>query len=559
MVQHNNVQPSSSSSTPGVSGHSTGGSGKGSRLLPYPPIVGEAELFHPRPRMGVGVGGLASGLEDGLEDGDVDEGGDETVYHSALEIQTEIADSENGGDGSPAATSEEAPGSGNEIKIDIETRVGSDATDGVEGEEEPSIQDLLLAQPQTRPGVEAWEMELGETVKRISSNGSSAAAAAASSISSIGGTKTRTRPRKRELMGEIGRKSGKMHEVGGLSKKTMAGVLGPEFFEAPDSVASCVEGDTAVDDKGLKVTVPFPGSASAPSISRQSALDERESTIAILESSLNVRESCIAERDSLITERESSITERESSLDIRESSITSRESTISKLECDITARESALTTYESEIQRRMGDIERREMGVEKRESEVEKREQEVSEREMRVGRREVEVKEWYERKLSEIDERVLVVDPPALVTASSPTLVAPTCTCITNKSKKWPPSPMEFARRLCATFLLPVLGEERTSGLLLLPGDNEAANSSSTSSSSSTTSTSTTTTTSSSSATLPGVPFWGLKRDVFLNRLLGATAAGGGSFLVLVGIGICVIFLRGVVRRVLWVGGFGRM
>ena len=507
--------------------------------------------------MGVGVGGLASGLEEGL-DGDVEEEGDETAYHSALETQTEIADSENG-EGS-TATFEETPSSGNENENDTETRVGSDATDGVEhpekekeeGEEEPSIQSLLLAQSPTRPrtvsGVEAWELELGEAVKRISS--SAAEIAGGGSISSIDGTKTRMRPRKRGLMGEIGRRSGKMSEGDGLSKM-MTGVLDPELFGTPNPDAACAESDT-VDDKGLEASLSSPCSAasastsSAPSISRQSALDERESAIAILESSLNIRESSIAERDFLVTERESSITDRESSLDIRESSITSRESTIAKHESAITARESVLSTHESEIQRRMGDIQQREMEVEKRESEVEKREQEVSERETRVERREEEAKEWYQRKLNEIDEKVLVdVPPPVTASASSSTPVASssTCTCATAKSK-WPPSPMEFARRLCATFLLPVLGEERMPGILL-PG-NGANSSTSTSSS----------TTSSPSPTV-SVPFWSLNRDFFLNRLLRATA-GGGSFIVLVGIGICVIFLRGFVRRVLRVGGFGR-
>jgi hypothetical protein len=200
----------------------------------------------------------------------------------------------------------------------------------------------------------------------------------------------------------------------------------------------------------------------------------------------------------------------------------------------------------------MGDIQR-EMEMEKRESEVEKREQEVSEREMRDERREVEVKEWYQRKLSEIDESVDGPSPITASAASSSNPVASTCTC-TNAKSKWPPSPMEFARRLCAAFLVPVLGEERTPGILL-PG-NGAANSSTSSSTttSSSTSTSTTSTTASpSSPTLPGVPFWSLKRDFSINRLLGATA-GGAFWWVLE----CVIFLRGVVRRVLRVGGLGR-
>jgi hypothetical protein len=106
---------------------------------------------------------------------------------------------------------------------------------------------------------------------------------------------------------------------------------------------------------------------------------------------------------------------------------------------------------------------------------------------------------------------------------------------------------MEFARRLCAAFLVPVLGAG-----ILLPG-NGAANSSSSTTTSSTSTSTTSTTATSSSPTLPGVPFWSLERDFFINRLLGATA-GGAFWWVLE----CVIFLRGVVRRVLRVGGFGR-
>ena len=654
MVQHNNVQPPSSSSTPGVIGHSTGGSSKGSRLLPYPPIVGEAELFHPRPRKGVGVNGLAGELESRLEDGDVE--GDETIYHSALDIQTGIDDSENGGGGegstSTATSDEETLGSGNAG----ETRIGSDATDGDEhpekakenDDDEPSVQDLLfprksLTRPRVISGVEAWERELGETVNRINSSGISTAATATGggSISSIGGTKTRLRPRKREVIGEIG----KMSELDGLSKKL-----------------------NAVDDNG---SATLASTSSAPSTSRQSALDERESKIAILESSLNVRESSIAERDSLLTERESSIidressiADRESSLDIRESCLVSRELTTSKLESDLTDLESALTSYDSEIQRRMGDMEQLEMEVEKRASEVEKREQElfecetrvekrvsevvkreqeiteresgvemrgfemekwerdvseretgvekresgvdkreqevsqcemgvekreaevenreqevseretrlekrgfeaekreqdVSERETRVESREVEVKEWYQRKLSEIDERVLAVDDPTTTTTTTTLASAASSSGLeascTTKSK-WPLSPTEFARRFCATFLRPVLGEDWTPEILL-PG-NGASDSSTSSSTTSSTSTSSSSTTTTSSPTHLGVPFWSHKRDFFVNRLL--TTAGGGSFLVLVGIGICVVFLRGVVGRVLRAGpgGFGR-
>ena len=624
VVQHN-------SSPGGVGSHSTGGGGSKGRLLPYPPIVGEAELFHPRPRMGMGVVGLAGGLEDGLDEGD------ETVYHSALEIQTESADSDEEGS---ATSPKKILASGNETENGNATE-GADlsekAKEAREGEE-PTVQDLLPLQSQTRPrtisGPEAWEMELGEIVKRIDSSGSSATtpapAASGSIIPSVGGTRTRTRPKKRELMmSEIKR----MGEVDGLSeggskKKMMmisggGGVLDPELFETSDLAVSSAKGGDAVDGQA---SVPLPDSASSRSAlderessiaerestitkrestiaerestvtereisiaereksiterestiaeqesavteressfterestiterestvtERESSITERESTIIVLESSLNVRESSIAELESLITERESSVTDRESSLDIRESSIVSRKSTISERESAITARESALTTHKFAIKRQMGDIQQREVEVEKRESEVEKREQEVE-------RREVEVKEWYQRKLNEIESRVLVDVPPSISVA------APASTCTCAGTLKWPPSPMEYARRLCATYLLPVLGKERTPGFLLPTSDNGAGapfNSPTITSASTSMTETTTTTTKTKTKTFSVLPYWSFKREFFLNRLWGATV-GGGSFIVLVSIGICVILLRGFIRRVLRVGGFWR-
>lgn len=553
----------------------------------------------------MGVGGLAGGLEDGLN-------GDETVYHSALETQTESADSETGGGEEGSATSfEETP--------EYEAGVASNVTYGVEppieGREERSIQDAQL-QPQPRiiSGVGAWDAELDETVKRTSGN-SAAAATPSGSTMSAGGTKTRTRPRKRDLM--IRRTSGKKSEVddlseGGSTKEMTTGVLDLESFEAP-----AAENDID-DDKGLKTSIPLLDSTASAStaaslsasISRESVLDERESSIAERESSIAERESTIIALESSLNVRESSIAERESLITKRESSITSRESTISEHESTLTARESILSTDKSEIHRRMGDIQQREVEMEKRESEVGKREQEASEREMKVKRREEEVNEWYQGKLAEI-ERVLVNVPPPIPASTVPFSPAPSWTRIAKS--EWLPSPMEFASQLCTTFLLPVLGEQRTPAFLL-PGNRVASssNSSTTTSVSTTTLPPTTTTTktpfarskwppsptefarrlcatfllpllgeertptfllpstgvdssSKSSAGTsvstttppPKTPLWTVKRDFSLNRLLRATV-GGGSYIVFMSIGICLILLRGVVRRVLRVGGYWR-
>ena len=527
VVQHNiNVK----SSTPG--GHSPGG-----RLLPYPPIVGEAELFHPRPRMGLGVGGLASGLQEGLD------GGENSDFKPG-----------GGGEEGPAA-GPETPASGND---DVDIGFESETTDGDKGvkdpekpEEEPSILDLLLGEPQPRSravsGVEAWEMELGETVKRISSNGSSAAVVdGAGSIRVIGGSKTR-RPRK--LTAEIGKKNGRKNgEVVGLEgEKKMTGVL--DLFGVPDQVGA----EGSVDDNRLKASsIPLPDSdASATtdaSIIRQSALDERESSLADresniveLESSLNVRESSVAERESCIAERESSIAERESTIVGRESIIAERESSLDIRESSITSRESSIAQHESvitadtsEIQRRMIDVQRRELEVDKRESEVKQREQEVSEREIKVERREQKTR-----------ERKLVEDGPPIPTSPA---------CTSTVKSNWPPSPIEFARRLCATLVLPVLGKERTPGFLL--GDNTVDESAAPTTTSTHAASSTTPPLATPPPPPPVILSSSLRSDLFLNRLLKIT--GRGSYFVLVGIGVCVILLRGMIRRILRVGSLGR-
>ena len=579
MVQHNHIGVPSSS-TPG--GATTAGGGSTGRPLPYPPIVAEAELFHPRPRMGLGVGGLAGGLEDGLDKdggqvkGGGGGGGDESAYYSALETQTESVDSESGKGTMGGSEEEESTVVRSGTLGSNEPGFGTEATgkrdnipEKVAEAEEPTIQDLLLAQPQAASqshsisGVEAWEMELGETVKRISNSsaaGGAGGGGGGGDTTSLkmsvggGGSKTRTRPRKREMvMGEIGRKSGRAGAGLEGGRKRITGVLDPELFEAPDDGPD----GGFVDGNELKAgSIPVPdssastfASASAPVpastsafILGESVLDERESTIVERESSLDIRESSVAER-------ESAVNERESCLDCRESSITQRESTITTTD-----------NTSGEIQQRIFAVEKRELDADKRESEVEKRERDVSEREIKVERREEEVKEGYQGKLVEV-ERVLlkvpVVDvapPIAITSTSNSTLASSTCT---SKSG-WSASPIDFARRLCTTFLLPMLGGEGTPG----SGDDgsnrvdECASSSNSSSTTATTTSISTPPASSSTSPRPITPppplvaSWSVQRGFFLNRVLGS----GGSYVVLMSIGICVVLLRGIVRKILAVG-----
>ncbi|PPQ84193.1 hypothetical protein CVT24_004178, partial [Panaeolus cyanescens] len=181
---------------------STGSAGK--RLLPYPPIVREAELYHPRPKRVIGVwdgeeeqgdkdkeGGKdkeekGNNEKEKEKEGDAVDRGSTSGSGSGVEgyitaLQTPAASSSSSSAtlSSSSLSSAELSGLDNGVEDD-----GGDADadktfrvkvhgedEGEEGGEELSIEELLkrdVGTGKTVQGAEAWEMELGETVKRIS-------------------------------------------------------------------------------------------------------------------------------------------------------------------------------------------------------------------------------------------------------------------------------------------------------------------------------------------------------------------------------------------------------
>lgn len=137
-------------------------------------------IHHPGPRPGVGVEGLVGYFDLPTGDGvlrDTSGSGDgsdvppssDNIHHAgaAPEPETETkTETEGGYDTAPSSSS-----SPSQSSLSIEDSGGGG------DEDEPSIADLLLlshspAHPITVKGAEAWELELGETVKRAGMGGS---------------------------------------------------------------------------------------------------------------------------------------------------------------------------------------------------------------------------------------------------------------------------------------------------------------------------------------------------------------------------------------------------
>src|SRR6266545_8018801 len=127
---------------------------KSKRLLPFPPMTGETHLHHPKPRRLIGT-------NTGVADLDSNDDNDNSGGISATDVTTY------GTEGYETAL---------ETQSESESVVSTKTVqqhDEVKDAEQPSIQELLVAAEVqtcfTKPisGVEAWELELGETVKRI--------------------------------------------------------------------------------------------------------------------------------------------------------------------------------------------------------------------------------------------------------------------------------------------------------------------------------------------------------------------------------------------------------
>lgn len=334
MVQHNPASPSNSGSS-------------GKRLLPYPPVMGEAQLHHPKPRRLVGT--TTGADEDGLE---------------------ELVEGNSGAGGGYESESESRLGTlkGSSVPI-FSSGTSADADDTTEGyvtafddqsqsgtsvyepaEDELSIEDLLASEEQDssfKPlsnsisGVEAWEMDLGDTIKRIREE--------------TGG-----------INSSVNAKRGSSGSVAEIGRKAGRGMNG--------SMGSRRAGVDGIKRRGIMGLFEFPGEIPVPeedsSPAAPVALVENHSA----EDALAERERLVAARETAVLLREEAVTEGEQSAALEWSTWRERQA----------SEEERLEIRLKEISGQSDELEQREKVLNSREEELQKKDQELKDREDEV-------------------------------------------------------------------------------------------------------------------------------------------------------------------------------
>jgi len=438
------------------------GDSKGKRLLPYPPVTAPAQLHHPRPRRLVGTN---TGVADlGAEE--------ETGYESGVEGQDGTTSATSGTDGYNTAFETQSEGES----------VVSNGTVHHQEEEELSMQALLAGQPIIPgpiTGVEAWEMELGDTVKRIG-----------------GGADPHANGKNAGSVSEIGRKTGRNAGTTGARRKPDGvkrdGLMG--LFSAPVEESPSVKQNGTEDEDRARL------------------LDEREATLSLREQEVQRREEAVSRREDVVTVQEIEMLEKKTSSDNHWTSmnaqLATRDTQFEERDRALQAKERALSLKEAEVSLKETQMLKQEQEARLQLDGLNRREAEVQEERVRLGNK--------ERVLDELAEKESI------------------------DAALWP-VPVGLLRKCWGTFVLPIVGEERTPGFLStkpsqlsnpgLRSPSEASTSSSQGESDST-----------RPAPYQTSP-WNVKRDAILGR------RAGGGYLVLMSIGVCVVVLRALGRR----------
>lgn len=311
---------------------------KSKRLLPFPPMTGETQLHHPKPRKLIGTNTGVADLDSSDDSGgigttDATTSGTEG-YETALETQSE---------------SESVDSTGKVEHI------------GAKDAEQPSIQELLLVEPQTsKPisGVEAWELDLGETVKRIGGDMSSNGRAGGS-------------------VAEIGRKAGR-HP--------------PTAHGGTDEPSSKKSGLMSLFQPQEKA----PEVSGAKETDLGSELDDEQVE---LNRNLELREQQLAAR-------ERSVALRELEVECREKAVVKQERDLHDLQA---TEQQCSSAKKMQLHEQASALEERERALEAMEKTIELKEANVTRREENLRKKEQEVKEWEKRvkaKETQLDERI---------------------------------------------------------------------------------------------------------------------------------------------------------
>lgn len=371
VVRHNPASPSNAI-------HSN--DKKAKRLLPFPPVTREAQLHHPKPMRLVGTNSGVAELDSGDENGHV-------RHHNMTTSGTEGYE-----------TAQETQSESDSIALN------SSAQRLEHTAEEPTIQELLSVEQGIKPisGVEAWEMELGETVKRI------------------GGDKIDEK--RRGSVAEISRKAGRNTTAGrsgtsgtnrdrAVSLKR-SGIIG--LFDPQDEVQAPLQ-----EERGDLVDIQLNGEDTVEHgfAIREKCLEEKEQIIATRELEVGRREETVAvqernlleqkaREDKELEEKEWAIAKRELEIEHRQEVVCGQERGLCEREAS--EEERSLTTHK-QLQDAALELDDRERALQSKEKAVGLKEMEVARREKDVQLQELKVKEWekkVEAKESALEERI---------------------------------------------------------------------------------------------------------------------------------------------------------
>ncbi|KAF8149097.1 hypothetical protein B0H34DRAFT_195204 [Crassisporium funariophilum] len=429
---------------------------------------------------------------------------------------------------------------------------------GEDEEEEMSVEQLLASSKNGGggggdriSGVDAWEMELGETVKRI------------------GSSQFDDRRHDRSVRGgevsEIGRRTGRRAKVGtggtgtsgtrGGGGTRRAGVLG--LFDVPAPAPS--EGEERQSGAAVgNGKIPADTAAALKDETRQrleqekelearkTELDTREAALDTRELRLSEAESRLSENSDQLVVQSTFLNERERGVHEREAGVAGRELGVVERESALKGRESALEDRESALAERVSAVEESERRLaekwEQQSAELLKERIELDKRSLLVAEAEREV----ERRMRGVDElQQQVKESEEQKTAM-------------KEKEQLGMTPVDVVRRWCAALVLPVIGHERTPAFLRTQSSSTTPVSSAIAAS---------TPASRTSSPVPRLsdlnparpqPYlinsWKIRRDFFLGGLFGGVEGGRGGYVVLMSIGVCAVVLRVLMRRGVCVG-----
>jgi len=505
-------------------------------------------IHHPRPRPGVGVEGLV-----GFYDVARDTSGDDVLRDMPCDKVPPPSD-----DGRrPGA----GPDTQTEPETETETEGGYDTAPSQQlsedGGDEPSMVDLLLSHSPAHPitGAEAWELELGETVKHVG----------AASAGEIGGSGVVRTGRGRKVRAKVGGKSIEEKDEDEEKGKEKADETGKENAEERvEGKGKAQEGTQGEEDEREKEDAgeerkpdlwtvfnldPPRGGQRASSALGSGDVDDP--SVLDLDSPFTLDSHSALDSHSHTTEQDvSNLTECD--LTVLRATLTTRQEALDQRELGLAARQERIEGMDERVKEVQRAVGYREEAVGRREEAVGRREKEMEEREEAVGRREREVREREEKVVEleqAIDERRRALDQRGSeleerskrvgelegeMETRSGQLGASTSA---PGSNSWPIS-------LLRSVVFRVLGDRTPSFLFCScpPSSNPSSSSSNSNSSTSTP----------SPSSIP--PQRRPRRDWEARRDLYLSTGGRGSYLVLVGIGVCAVVLKVLVRRLTGVG-----